>query len=157
MSPDETVTMMTQLVLPPDTNNHGTVFGGRIAAWIDICAAVSAMRFAGQPVVTASIDELHFVAPVHRGMAVELRSMVNMAWRSSMEVGVRIEAQDMRTGERVHCCSAYVTFVGLDDEGRPRKLPSLELGTPEQHERAKRAQERRDHRLSVRAAKRANR
>ena len=157
MSPDETVTTMTQLVLPPDTNNHGTVFGGRIAAWIDICAAVSAMRFAGQPVVTASIDELHFVAPVHRGMVVELRSMVNMAWGSSMEVGVRIEAQDMRTGERVHCCSAYATFVGLDDEGRPRTLPRLELTTPEHQQRAESAQERRDHRLRVRAARKASR
>ena len=154
MKPDDTITTMTQLVLPPHTNNHGNVFGGQIAAWIDICAAVSAMRLAGDPVVTASIDELHFVAPVRRGMVVELKSMVNRAWRSSMEVGVRIDAMDMRTGERVHCCSAYATFVALDDEGRPRPLPALEPGTPAQQARGEGAQARRDHRLAMRAAKR---
>lgn len=153
MKPEDTVTTMTQLVLPPHTNNHGTVFGGQIAAWIDICAAVSAMRFAGNPVVTASIDELHFVAPVHRGMVVELKSMVNRAWRSSMEIGVRIEAQDMSTGERVHCCSAYATFVALDDEGRPRSIPTLEPTTPDQVARGQAAQARRDHRLAMRALK----
>lgn len=155
MTPDQTRTTMTQLVLPPHTNNHGTLFGGQLAAWIDICASVSAMRFAGEPVVTASIDGLHFLAPIHRGMAVELQSMVNKAWRSSMEIGVRVMAEDLKTGQRVHCCSAYCTFVALDGEGGTRALPALEPQTEEQEQRAADAQARRDHRLAVRKAKRA--
>lgn len=154
MSPDDTTTTMTQLVLPPHTNNHGTVFGGQLAAWIDICAAVSAMRFAGEPVVTASIDELHFLAPIHRGMVVELKSMVNRSWRSSMEIGVRVTAEDMRTGTRVHCCSAYATFVALEDDGSPRAVPELDVSAPAHAQRALDAQARRDHRLGMRAAKR---
>ena len=91
---DATNVEMTQIVLPSHTNNHGTVFGGQMAAWIDICAAVSAQRFARKAVVTASIDELHFVHPVRRGMVIILKARVNQAWGSSLEVGVRVEAED---------------------------------------------------------------
>ena len=90
--PEDTMVEMTQLVLPSHTNNHGTAFGGQIAAWVDVCAAVSAQRFCRMPVVTASMDALHFLQPVHQGMVVILKSTVNCAWRSSMEIGVRIES-----------------------------------------------------------------
>lgn len=146
---------MTQIVLPSHTNNHGTVFGGQMAAWIDICAAVSAQRFARKAVVTASIDEIHFVTPVRRGMVVILKSRVNQAWGTSMEVGVRVEAEDPRTGDTVHCCTAYATFVAINDDGKPSAVPRLSpAGDKEAVARAHEAQERRDHRLVMRKKRR---
>jgi len=153
----ETDVEMTQIVLPSHTNNHGTVFGGQMAAWIDICAAVSAQRFARKAVVTASIDEIHFVSPVRRGMVVVLKSRVNQAWGSSMEVGVRVEAEDPRTGDTVHCCTAYSTFVAINDDGRPSAVPRFDPGDDEAaRTRAHEAQERRDHRLIMRKKRRTN-
>ena len=148
---------MTQIVLPSHTNNHGTVFGGQMAAWIDICAAVSAQRYARKAVVTASIDEIHFVTPVRRGMVVVLKSRVNQAWSTSMEVGVRVEAEDPRTGDTVHCCTAYTTFVAINDDGRPSSVPKLDPGSDQEaQERAVRAQTRRDNRLAMRKKRRPN-
>lgn len=151
----DTVAVQEQIVLPPHTNNHGTMFGGQVAAWIDICASVSARRFSRRPVVTASMDELHFLRPVRLGMVLVLRAMVNRAWGSSMEVGVRIDAEDTQTGERLHCCSAYLTFVALDESGHPAKVPELDTSRDPQH--ARRAQEadlRRSHRLRMRDERR---
>ncbi len=142
---------MTELVLPSHTNNHNTAFGGQIAAWCDICAAVAAQRFCRLPVVTASMDELHFLYPVKRGMVVILRSQVNQAWRTSMEVGVRVEAEDPLTGETVHCCSAYLTFVALDGSAKPCQIPRLDMMNNEEYIlRGKEAQLRRDARLRMR-------
>ncbi|MCB9796890.1 MAG: acyl-CoA thioesterase [Alphaproteobacteria bacterium] len=157
-TPGETRVVTTHLVLPPHTNNHGTMFGGQVSAWLDIAASVSAQRFARKPVVTASIDELHFLRPVRLGMIVELQAQVNQAWRTSMEIGVRVEAEDPRSGERIHCCSAYLTFVALDATGRPSPLPTLEpSGEPEWERRAREAQARRDHRLRMREERRSQR
>ena len=149
-SPLDTQVEMTQIVLPSHTNNHGTIFGGQVAAWCDICAAVSAQRFCRGPVVTASMDQLHFLEPIRKGMVAIFLSQVNQAWRSSMEVGVRVLAEDPMTGERRHCCSAYLTFVALNPEGQPTKLPTLELGEDESlHRRAKEANIRKAHRLEL--------
>ncbi|MCB9741083.1 MAG: acyl-CoA thioesterase [Alphaproteobacteria bacterium] len=157
-TPADTRVEATHLVLPAHTNNHGTMFGGQVAAWMDISAAVAAQRFARKPVVTASIDELHFLRPVRRGMIVVLQAMVNQAWRTSMEVGVRVEAEDPRSGDRIHCCSAYLTFVALDATDRPSELPTLAPdGDPEWERRAREAQARRDHRLKMREERRAHR
>ena len=148
---DVTNVEMTQIVLPSHTNNHGTVFGGQMAAWIDICAAVAAQRFARKAVVTASIDELHFVHPVRRGMVIVLKARVNQAWGSSLEVGVRVEAEDPRTGDTSHCCTAYLTFVAINDDGRTSQVPRLDAGQdPEAIKRAQEAQDRRDNRLLMR-------
>ena len=150
---DPTVTKveMTQIVLPSHTNNHDTAFGGQIAAWVDICAAVSAQRFCRCGVVTASMDELHFLQPVKKGMVVILRSQINGAWRSSMEVGVRVDAENPITGQILHCCSAYLTFVAIDEQGKPKSVPDLELnGDPILERRAREAQMRRDNRLAMR-------
>ncbi len=153
--PEQTRVEMTQIVLPTHTNNHGTAFGGQIAAWCDICAAVSAQRFARGVVVTASMDQLHFLLPVRRGMVVVLLGQVNRAWRTSMEVGVRVEAEDPATGERVHCCTAYLTFVGLDPAGRPRTLPALDFaGEAVAARRFEEAGLRRDARLKMRDVRR---
>ena len=146
---------MTEIVLPTHTNNHGTVFGGQIAAWCDICAAVAAQRFCRGPVVTASMDELHFLLPVRKGMVVVLKGQVNQAWRTSMEIGVRVEAEDPHTGLRSHCCSAYLTFVALDGNGLPRVVPATDQeGDAIQERRASDAQLRRDARLQMREIRR---
>ena len=125
--PNDTTVEMTQLVLPSNTNNLGTAFGGQIAAWVDICAAVSAQRFSRMSVVTASMDALHFLNPVHQGMVVILKSTVNAAWNTSMEVGVRVESEDPLTGDRTHCCTAYLTFVSIDEHGHTIPLPKLDV------------------------------
>ena len=152
MIPDaQTRVEMTQIVLPQHSNNHGTVFGGQIAAWMDIAAAVSAQRFCRLPVVTASMDQLVFKRGVKLGMVVILQAQVNRAWRSSMEVGVRVEAEDPITGERLHCCSAYLTFVAIGSMGDPCNVPALDVGDdPEAMRRNTAAQKRRDVRLSMR-------
>ncbi len=148
---------MTQIVLPSHANNHGTVFGGQMAAWIDVCAAVSAQRFARKAVVTASIDEIHFVQPVRRGMVVILKARVNQSWTTSMEVGVRVEAEDPRTGDTAHCCTAYLTFVAINDDGKPSQVPQLDTKSDESSAlRAAQAQERRDNRLAMRRKRQTN-
>jgi len=149
--PDITSVEMTQIILPSHTNNHGTVFGGQIAAWCDIAAAVAAQRFCRGPVVTASMDQLHFRRPVKRGMVVILRAQVNQAWNTSMEVGVRVEAEDPMTGEQTHCCCAYLTFVALDSAGQPADVPTLDPGdNPTFQRRAREANLRRLTRLKMR-------
>ena len=150
-TPEDTRVEMTQLVLPSHTNNHGTAFGGQIAAWVDVCAAVSAQRFCRMPVVTASMDALHFMHPVQKGMVVILKSTVNSAWNTSMEIGVRIESEHPLTGERLHCCSAYLTFVAIDKNGQKQQLPDLDCDQNEEWVRRRNeAQERRDLRLKIR-------
>lgn len=142
---------MTQIVLPTHTNNLGTAFGGQIAAWIDICAAVSAQRLARAAAVTASMDGLHFRRPVKQGMVVVLQSQVNRVWRSSMEIGVRVEAEDPATGLREHCCTAYLTFVVVGKDGQPAVAPCLDLEEREECQRRwEQAAIRRKSRLELR-------
>ncbi len=148
-TPLQTRVEMTQIVLPTHTNNHGTVFGGQIMAWCDIAAAVAAQRFCGAPVVTASMDRLDFLHPVNRADIVVLTAIVNQAWGSSLEVGVRVVAESPVDHGVKHCCSAYLTFVALDGDKRPRRVPPLRPETDEERERAaaadlRRAQRRAD-------------
>jgi len=138
---------MNELVLPQHTNNHGTVFGGVIMSWIDICASMAAQRHSRSAVVTASMDRLDFLAPIQIGYLVNLEAMVNYVGRSSMEIGVRVEAEEPRSGERVHAASAYLTFVALDDDGKPRGVPTLELETDGDRRRFEEAQIRREKRM----------
>ena len=142
---------MTQLVLPGVTNTHGTLFGGQLVAWMDTAASVAANRFCRADVVTVSIDELHFAQPIHLGDIVVLYAQVNQAWGSSMEIGVRAEREDPKTGERQHACTGFLTFVHVVD-GRPSRLPELEV-EPGQEQRAKDAQARREARLNRRQRK----
>lgn len=141
---------LTQLVLPQYTNAIGTIFGGQVAAWIDMCAAISAQRFCRTQVVTVSIDELHFLHPIQRGHIAIFRSTVNAAWNRSIEVGVRVEGEDPLTGERTHTASAYTTFVSLVD-GRPAGVPRLRVETEDEHRRLAEAELRRAARLRHRA------
>ena len=134
-SPQESAVIMTELVLPSDTNAIGTIFGGKIMSWIDIAAAISAGRYARRVVVTASIDALHFLAPVKLGHVVHIRAMVNYASRTSLEVGVRVDSENPITGEMTHTATAYTTFVALDDHSRPTPIPPLLPESPNEKRR----------------------
>jgi acyl-CoA hydrolase len=141
---------MTEMVLPSHTNSLKSVFGGVIMSWIDIAAAISAMRHARRPVVTASIDALNFVAPVYVGWIVNLKASVNFVSRTSMEVGVRLDAENPIEGKRFHVASAYLTFVALDDKGKPLQVPPLKLEGDDQIRRHAAAKRRRELRLKHR-------
>ncbi|MES2504430.1 MAG: acyl-CoA thioesterase [Myxococcota bacterium] len=147
---ENTQVEMTQLVLPQFANSIGTVFGGQILSWMDICAAVSAGRHARMPVVTASIDSVHFIQPIKQGQVVILKAQVNAVFSSSMEVGVIVIAEDPLTGERHKACRAYCTFVALDESGHPKKLPELSSSNPDDMRRAQSAHKRRSVRLESR-------
>jgi acyl-CoA hydrolase len=139
---------MTQIVMPMHTNGvAGVMFGGIMMQWIDVCAGVAAMRQARGAVVTASIDRLDFLTPVHVGEVVVLRAQVNYVARTSMEVGCRVETEDMQTQTRRYTTKAYLTFVSLDERGRPRPLPSLELATEDDQRRHREGERRRHERL----------
>jgi acyl-CoA hydrolase len=145
--------VMTESVLPGDGNPLGTAFGGRIAQWIDVAAAIACQRHCRRRVVTASMDDLHFLKPIRVGMIVELRARVNAAFRTSMEAGVRIESENPITGERHHVCSAYATFVAQDENGRRAQVPPLVLESDEDRRRDAEARERRAIRLERAKAK----
>lgn len=147
----ETHTEMTWIVMPGQANALGTVFGGQIMAWVDVCAAVSAQRFARGPVVTAAMDSLSFLAPIQKGQIVVVRSQVNWAGRTSMEVGARVECEDPLTGALTHTSSAYLTFVALDAHGKPLPVPELVPETEEQARRFREAISRRESRLEAKA------
>src|SRR5882762_10336594 len=126
-----------QLVLPGLTNVHGTIFGGILMQWIDITASIASARHSGGAVVTASMDRLHFLSPVQLGEIVILQAQVNFAGNTSMEVGVRVFAENQATFERRQTTRAYLTFVSVDDLGRPRPVPPLVLDTPDDRRRFK--------------------
>jgi acyl-CoA hydrolase len=138
---------MTELVLPSHTNALGSIFGGVIMSWIDIAAAIAAQRHSRSNVVTASIDALYFVAPIYTGWVVNLHAAVNYVSNTSMEVGVRIEAENPRTGERFHTTTAYLTFVALDQSGKPVKIPKVIPESADEKRRYDRAKVRRSERL----------
>lgn len=139
---------MTQIVMPGHTNGvSGVLFGGVMMQWIDVCAGVSAMRHAGGPVVTASIDRLDFMLPVRVGDIVVLQSVVNFTHRSSMEVGCRVEVEDPASRSRNYTTRAYLTFVAMDPSGRPQPVEPLVRETEEDHRRYSEAKERRIQRL----------
>ena len=117
---------MHELVLPNDTNLLGNVLGGRVMHLMDMCAAMSAYKHARTAVVTASVDRLDFLAPAKMGEIMILKSSVNYTGKSSMEVGVRIESENPKTGHIHHTSSAYLTFVSLNENGKPQKVDDIE-------------------------------
>lgn len=147
----DTAVEMTQIILPSHANALGTIFGGQVAAWIDIAAGVAAMRHARNIVVTASMDDLHFMAPAHVGEVLVLKAHVNRAFDTSMEVGVRAEAENPLTGERRHTATAYLTFVALDNQGGRVSVPPLLPETEAEVRRYQQAEQRRIWRLERRA------
>jgi acyl-CoA hydrolase len=138
----------TQIVMPTHTNGVGGVmFGGTLVEWIDVCAAVAAMRHCGGKAVTASIDRLDFLVPIRVGDVVVLQAQVNFASRTSMEVGCRVETEDPTTGERRYTTKAYLTFVATDAAGRPRPVPPIHPKSREDKRRYSNAEQRRKDRL----------
>lgn len=152
-TPRASAVEMNELVLPTYANALGTIFGGQIMAWIDVCAALAAMRHARTQCVTASMDALDFIEPIEVGHLVNLRAMVNYVGRTSMEVGVRVEAGDPIAPARRHVASAYLTFVALGPDRRPTPARRLVLETAEERLRAEEARARREQRLALAAAR----
>lgn len=146
----ETVHETSQLMMPHHANALGHVFGGVVMSMMDTTAAVSAMRHARMSCVTASVDRVDFREPIHVGDLVIMKSSVNYVGRTSMEVGVRVESENLINGVRRHTNSCYLTFVAVDRNGRPVTIPELSPETPEQNRRYQAAQERRRRRLEER-------
>jgi len=133
-----------------DANHVGFVHGGVVMKTCDEAAAIAAIRHCGRRVVTAGVDRMTFVAPVHVGELLSCLATVNAAWRTSMEVGVRVEAEDPRSGERRHTSTAYITMVGLDDDGKPTAIPAAVAETEAEQQRQREAELRRANRLAER-------
>ncbi|WP_088052059.1 acyl-CoA thioesterase [Virgibacillus dakarensis] len=142
----------TSHVLPPDTNNHGTLFGGKLMAHIDDVAALAAVRHARLPVVTASTDSVDFLEPVKEGDSICVEAFVTWTHNTSMEVFVKAVTEDLLTGERSVCTTAFLTFVAVDDNGRPIPVPEVYPETEQEKqlhqfapERAAQRKKRRQH------------
>ena len=121
----KTHVIMHELILPNDTNLLGNVLGGRVMHLMDMCAAMSAYKHARTAVVTASVDRLDFLAPAKMGEIMILKSSVNYTGLSSMEVGVKIESENPKTGDIYHTSSAYLTFVSLNENGKPQRVDNI--------------------------------
>jgi len=118
-------TTRTSLVMPLDTNNHGTIFGGKVLSYIDEVAAIAAMRHCQQSVVTASIDSVDFLNPVKEGYAIHIEAFVTWTGRTSMEIFVRAESENLLTGERQLTTTSFLTFVAVDKDGKPVPVPPV--------------------------------
>jgi acyl-CoA hydrolase len=141
-------TQMTEYVLPQHANALGSVFGGQIMAWIDLCAAICAQRHSGRMAVTAFVDDLKFEQPVRVGEVVRLESQVTAVFRSSMEIEVIVEGEDATTGRRWPCVHARLTFVAIDEARAPTTVAPLVLDTPEVRESQAAGVARREQRLA---------
>ena len=149
-SVQDSLVQMTEIVMPEDTNPRGTVFGGRVLALIDKCAAVVAMRHSHFEVVTVNVDSVTFHNKVRVGDILLLGGRLNAVFDSSMEIEVDVCSEDPRSGDRRLTTTAYVTMVAVGDGGRPTAAPPLEATTAEDRERVERASERRRSRLTQR-------
>src|SRR5436305_3632786 len=132
------VSEYSEIALPTDANGLGNVLGGKVMHLVDLAAAMAAIRHARRPCVTASVDSLHFLHPVRIGQLIVLRSSVNRVFRTSMEVGVKVETETLMTGVKLHTCSAYLTFVALDEKGKAIAVPPV---IPESEEEKRRFRE----------------
>ena len=146
----ESISEYSELALPNDANGLGNVLGGKVMHLVDLAAAMAAIRHARKPCVTASVDSLHFLHPVRIGQLIVLRSSVNRVFRTSMEIGVQVETETLFTGEKLHTCSAYLTFVALDENGHAAEVPPVIPETEEELRRYRQAGERREYRLAMR-------
>ncbi len=148
--PSESAVTKTEIVLPVHTNALGTIFGGTVMSWIDIAAAIAAERHARSIVVTASIDALHFISPLRLGDIALIQAQVNFTNKTSMEVGVRVDAENPLTGETQHCVTAYTTFVSLNKNGKPTPVIPLLPVSDLEKKRFEEAKHRRESRNQLR-------
>jgi acyl-CoA hydrolase len=149
-TPADSESLLVRWMGPTDANSAGFVHGGTVMRYCDEAAGLAAVRHAGRRCVTAGMDRMTFLEPVDVGDVVTFRASVNAAWRTSVEVGVRVEAENPQTGEVRHTTTAYLTMVALDDEGRPSGVPPLECRTDGERRREREAQLRRANRLAER-------
>ncbi len=122
---NESRAVKAAIVLPPDTNSFGTIFGGKVMSYIDDIAAISAIRHARMPVVTASTDSVDFLHPITNGQSVCLESFVTWTHKTSLEVFVKVVGENLLTGERIVCATSFLTFVALDMQGKPHAVPPV--------------------------------
>ena len=146
----ESQAIYTELTLPNDANSLGTLFGGKLMQYVDLCAAISAVRHARCPVVTASVDNMTFLQPIRIGQLVVLKSSVNRVFRTSMEVGVKVWVEDLPTGDVKHVSTAYLTFVAIDKDRQRIAIPQAIPETDEEKRRWEHAGQRRENRLQLR-------
>jgi acyl-CoA hydrolase len=142
---------MMEMVLPTDANILGNILGGKVMHLVDICAATAATRHCRRPVVTASIDYLEFRHPIRVGEMIIVKAALNRVFKTSMEIGAKVWSENLLTGERQHTSSAYLTFVALDDHGKPMLAPPYQPVTPEETRHWHDANIRRDNRLAIKA------
>lgn len=145
--PADSTVMMTHLVLPNDTNQLGNLLGGKLMHWIDIAAALVAMRHSGRVCVTASVDEISFLEPIKLGHVVRVIASINRAFRTSMEIGVKVFREDPLNATEAHTSTAYLTFVAIDQYGKPLPAPPVEPESDEEQRRYEEAALRREQRL----------
>ena len=146
-TPRETRNIMSELVLPNDTNTLGNLMGGRLMHWMDIAAAISAMKHCNCPVVTASVDNVSFANPIRLGNLLTIESQVTRSFNTSMEVYLKVWGEDLAAQYKYLTNEAYLTFVALDPNGRPRKVPELQPETEEEQKMYAGALRRRQIRL----------
>lgn len=149
-TPAESAVEMREMVMPHHTNPQNTVFGGTVMSWIDIAAAMVAARHCGRPVVTAHIDDIDFIAPIKVGYHVLIQASLNYVGRTSMIVGVKVTSENPYTGESRTTTKAYLTFVALDDLGRPIEVPELKPESEDEMRRFENAKKRVAMKKSVR-------
>ncbi|MCC6263075.1 MAG: acyl-CoA thioesterase [Bryobacterales bacterium] len=147
----ESHAILAELALPSDANNWGFLLGGKLMHLVDVCGALAAMKHARCPVVTASADSINFMHPVYMNQLITLQSSVNRVFKTSMEVGVRVVVEDVMTGERRHTTSAYLTFVAIDENGKPVPVAPVLPETEEEKRRYEEAGVRREYRLARRS------
>ena len=146
----ESISEYSEFALPTDANTLGNVLGGKVMHLVDLAAALAAVRHARCAVVTASVDQMSFLHPVHIGQLIVLRSSVNRVFRTSMEIGVRVEVENLLTGHIKHTSSAYLTFVAIDKSGKRLPIPPVIPETEDEKRRFLEAEERRAYRLAMR-------
>lgn len=144
---------MTEIVLPQDSNLLGNILGGRVMHLIDVAGAIAAYRYCHQQVVTASVDHLDFLNPVRVGDLIVLEAQVNRAFHTSVEVGVEVFSEDAKAGVRKRTTQAFLTFVALDETGKPVPVPPLIVKTVEERRRFREAGKRRELRIKTRKKK----
>lgn len=149
----ESMVTMTELVLPNDTNQLGNLLGGKLMHWIDICAAMAASKHSNRVCVTASVDKIDFIQPIRLGNVVNLVASVNKVFNTSMEVGVKVYRESHLEGTRVHANTAYLTFVSVDEFGKPVKTNEIIPEADEEKRRYEEAGIRRKNRLKSRRSK----
>jgi len=147
--PSHSVSTVSELMMPGDVNNLGHVFGGVVLSMVDRVAAVAAMRHAGRPSVTVSIDRVDFKEPIYAGELVTCRARVNYVGTTSMEIGVEVVAEDLLSGEKRHTNTCFLTFVAIDEDDRPVPVRPLALESEEDRRRYREGERRREARHAL--------